>query len=302
MFLHDDRENFEDIITQAAFGSAMDEGMIEKDYYVTMLLRECAASNVGYVFKGGTSLSKCYKVIDRFSEDIDLTVRTTPTQGQRYLIADTMMRAAEKIGLTLKNRDDIRRRRDFNRYVFEYESVFDTATVSSQIIVEIYVALLSFPVDRKSISSLAGEVLAEADTDVAETYGLLPFEIDVQDIRRTLIDKVFALCDYYLSNKSERYSRHIYDIYQILGKVSLQTIDKQLVEEVRKMRSSNPRCLSAHGDVDVTEVLREIAHKDFFKNDYRKITETLLFKPVPYERAVTAINQIIQSELFVTKR
>ena len=47
--------------------------MIEKDYYVTMILRLLSQKLPNVVFKGGTSLSKGYKAINRFSEDIDIT-------------------------------------------------------------------------------------------------------------------------------------------------------------------------------------------------------------------------------------
>ena len=48
--------------------------MSQKDYYVTVLLKLLAEKIPFIVFKGGTSLSKCHKVIRRFSEDIDLTI------------------------------------------------------------------------------------------------------------------------------------------------------------------------------------------------------------------------------------
>ena len=49
-------------------------------YYVTMILKLLAQVEPGCVFKGGTSLSKCHHVIDRFSEDIDITFSNTLTQ------------------------------------------------------------------------------------------------------------------------------------------------------------------------------------------------------------------------------
>ena len=47
--------------------------IVEKDYYVTMILKELSEKCPTCVFKGGTSLSKCHHVIDRFSEDIDIS-------------------------------------------------------------------------------------------------------------------------------------------------------------------------------------------------------------------------------------
>ena len=49
------------------------EDIVEKDYYVTIILEELSKMIYPVVFKGGTSLSKAYGVIDRFSEDIDIT-------------------------------------------------------------------------------------------------------------------------------------------------------------------------------------------------------------------------------------
>ena len=69
MFLHDNKELFEEVIFNTADFYKLPIAIIEKDYYVTLVLKEIANRNPDIVFKGGTSLSKCYKIIDRFSED-----------------------------------------------------------------------------------------------------------------------------------------------------------------------------------------------------------------------------------------
>lgn len=48
--------------------------IVEKDYYVSLFLQHLVKKVPNKLFKGGTSLSKCHKVINRFSEDIDLTL------------------------------------------------------------------------------------------------------------------------------------------------------------------------------------------------------------------------------------
>lgn len=48
--------------------------------------------------------------------------------------------------------------------------------------------------------------------DELENFYLEPFEMKVQGIDRTLVDKVFAICDYYMRNRVKKHSRHIYDI------------------------------------------------------------------------------------------
>ena len=80
-YLHNDREQFQDAIAIAYEQTGVMTQIIEKDYYVTMLLQQLADKMPYIVFKGGTSLSKCHKVIKRFSEDIDITIDTLLSQG-----------------------------------------------------------------------------------------------------------------------------------------------------------------------------------------------------------------------------
>ena len=74
MYLHQDKENFEQIILKINSETGIESGIIEKDYYVSLILQNLFDMVPNLIFKGGTSLSKCYKIIDRFSEDIDLTI------------------------------------------------------------------------------------------------------------------------------------------------------------------------------------------------------------------------------------
>lgn len=83
MYLHKNNEQFLNAIELAYEQTGIMAQAIEKDYYVTMLLRLLSEKMPYIVFKGGTSLSKCHKVIQRFSEDIDITIDTQISQGQR---------------------------------------------------------------------------------------------------------------------------------------------------------------------------------------------------------------------------
>ena len=59
------------------------ELMVEKDTVQSMFLLELSKSDIPFVFKGGTSLSKAYNLIDRFSEDIDLSMNKKPTESEK---------------------------------------------------------------------------------------------------------------------------------------------------------------------------------------------------------------------------
>lgn len=68
------RNEWKEIIEAVARECKRAELMVEKDTVQSMFLLELSKINLPFVFKGGTSLSKAYNLIDRFSEDIDLSM------------------------------------------------------------------------------------------------------------------------------------------------------------------------------------------------------------------------------------
>ncbi len=78
MNLHSDKEAFKEIIALAAEHFGYEQSHVEKDYWVSKILRDISMSEYAdkTYFKGGTSLSKAYGLIERFSEDLDLFVFT----------------------------------------------------------------------------------------------------------------------------------------------------------------------------------------------------------------------------------
>lgn len=74
MKLHNNKELFNELVSLVSDFYKIDSALIEKDYFVTLILEELTKRVPKLLFKGGTSLSKCYKIINRFSEDIDLTL------------------------------------------------------------------------------------------------------------------------------------------------------------------------------------------------------------------------------------
>lgn len=72
MKLHLNKPLFENYISLVSQTEDIDEAIILKDYFVTLALKHIYSIHSDLVFIGGTSLSKCFNIIDRFSEDIDL--------------------------------------------------------------------------------------------------------------------------------------------------------------------------------------------------------------------------------------
>ena len=76
-------KEWKEIIETVAREIGRTELMVEKDTVQSMFLFELAKAELPFVFKGGTSLSKAYNLIDRFSEDIDLSMNRKPTESER---------------------------------------------------------------------------------------------------------------------------------------------------------------------------------------------------------------------------
>lgn len=83
MLLHNDQELFREVVISTAEELGIVVPIVEKDYYVTMILKKLSMECPECVFKGGTSLSKCHHMIDRFSEDIDISFSNKLSQGKR---------------------------------------------------------------------------------------------------------------------------------------------------------------------------------------------------------------------------
>lgn len=300
--LHNDRELFEQVVLRASDDSGIEASIIEKDYFVTLFLRQIAARQPDIIFKGGTSLSKCYKLIRRFSEDIDLNIdtETHPTEGQRRRLKETIVSIIDDLNLSITNSENIRSRRDYNRYVISYPAIFSTEYLKEHLIVETAVYIKSYPCKRMLVSSLIYDYLIKNEhIGLIERHSLQPFEIKVQTVERTLIDKVFALGDYYLCDAINEHSRHIYDICKLLDVVVLDESMRKLACDVREERKRHVNCRSAKDGVNVNELLQRILDLEIYKKDYDSITSKLLFEEMPYSAAIDSLKRIIESGIFI---
>lgn len=299
--LHNDRETFEQVILKVSEDTGIEASIIEKDYYVTLFLKRIADIQPNIIFKGGTSLSKCYKVINRFSEDIDLNIETDskPTEGQRKQLKKNIVSIIDDFGFSLENVDDVKSRRDYNKYIVDYPSVFESEFLKEHLIIETVVNIKAYPCDKMQVTSIIYDYLNDNGyAELIERYRLAPFELNVQTADRTLIDKLFALGDYYISKKVQEHSRHIYDIYKLMDIVTLSEDLKQLVNDVYDERKPHNQCTSAKDGVNMNALLQEIIDKDVYKRDYEDITSKMLFEVVSYDTAITALQKIIDFGLF----
>ena len=155
MNLHKHPKEFYDTLLVLGNRLNISPAIIEKDYYVTMFLEALAKRVPNLLFKGGTSLSKCYKIINRFSEDIDLTLDAeNQTQGNKRKLKYEIIEVCNELGLELINEANIRSRRDYNRYEIKYPIHFEGAGIKQFLLVETVFMVKAYPDEIKEVTSM----------------------------------------------------------------------------------------------------------------------------------------------------
>lgn len=293
-FLHNDKEQFSDAINLTAYQTGVMAQAVEKDYYVSLILRKLAQRIPFIVFKGGTSLSKCHGVIKRFSEDIDITIDTEITQGQKQRVKGAIIEIAAELDMVVTNLNETHSRRDYNRYIIAYPSVLPTASdaVQSAVLLETSFKTISFPTVELPVRSYIGTMMESEAPDLIKDFELEPFSMKVQGLDRTLADKIFAICDYYMQNTVQKHSRHLYDIHMLLPLVPLDENFQELLHDVREDRKASPVCVSAQDEVDIPAVLQQIIKENAYRSDYNNLTTQLLEEPIAYETVIDSLRQV----------
>lgn len=302
MYLHTNREAFRDIIEQTAVHSARTPLVVEKDYYVTLILRLLAEQLNNCVFKGGTSLSKGFHVIERFSEDIDITFNEHIGESRRKKLKNTVLKGiSEELGMPIANWVQTQSDRDYNAYLFSYTTVFglEDERLPQYVKLETALGSYAFPTQVAEICNYIGDYLVgKGREDLAEQFSLSRFPMNLQSLERTYIDKIFALCDYYMQGKSKRYSRHLYDVYKLTPLIEFNDKFAALVKEVRMHRAKMSICPSAQEMVDVPAIIMEFCDNSFYKEDYQAITTYFATDNIPYETVIEKIRVVAQNVWF----
>lgn len=298
-FLYKNKNSFLSFVSNINILSGLDTTIIEKDYYVTMLLRLLSNKLDYIVFKGGTSLSKTKKVINRFSEDIDISTSRKITQGEKRKVKTSIIEAIDELGMTIDNINDIRSRRDYNLYRIKYDSILNNndKVIQNAILLEVVYMSVAYPTKKLFINNYFNDYVDNKDMIIK--FGLEPFKMNVQSLERTFIDKVFAICDYYLLNKKYRNSRHIYDLYKIYPLVKFDKKFKSLVKDIRKQREGSDLRPSANKEININEILKNIIGSKFYKEDFDTITKTFLNEEINYEVVIKVLNSIINDQYFI---
>ncbi len=229
MKLHHYKDAFEGAIVATAQHFGIAEIYVEKDYWVTFALKQIFTDTNSKdiaVFKGGTSLSKCFKIIERFSEDIDMVVikeeGETDNSLKRKLKKVTS--ALETVMTVVPNHPLENKRGKIRKVVYGYDKVGVKGAygqVRDQIVLEVSSLGSSHPSEKVSVHSMITQFIATTNSpDLIKEYQLEPFKVPVISIERTFCEKIISLVRFsYTENPLEDLTnkvRHTYDLHQLL--------------------------------------------------------------------------------------
>ena len=198
---------------------------VEKDFWVTEVLRSVASygerENVDVVFKGGTSLSKAFKLIERFSEDVDILVVLTDrspdqTVGHMGAIIDAVTADTR---LPTVQHDSLKHRDVKRAATLEFSAANSPGGIRDGVLLELGTRGGAQPMERREITSLIAEHASALDGLLGDGV-VTPFSIHVMRPVRTLIEKLMIVHHAAESadvDEQRRHARHYYDIWCLLS-------------------------------------------------------------------------------------
>lgn len=225
MKLHADQKFFSEAIRATSQHTGIRDVFVEKDYWITLVLRQFSASRYAdqMVFKGGTSLSKGYGLINRFSEDVDIAIIDGENKSGNEI--KTIIGAVEKemtVGLKERQVEGVSSKGSrFRKSIFEYASV-DFQNSSNTLIVDINSFANPFPFQSLTIKSFIYDFLIQTDNEnIVAQYSLQSFEVNVLNKEQTLMEKLTSLIRFsFDANVIESIAskiRHFYDLYYLMN-------------------------------------------------------------------------------------
>jgi predicted nucleotidyltransferase component of viral defense system len=227
MKLHENSKLYEQAVRATAQQMELLDIYVEKDYWVTYVLQTIFNHEIGkqVVFKGGTALSKCHGIIERFSEDIDLVVFRREDESNNQLtnkiklVSKVVCEAIPEIEIKEVTQKMGMNRKTAHSYTQLFKGNF--GQVRDVIIVEASWLGHFEPYTSKEVRSYIYDMMIKSGQhQMANEYGLLPFPVLVLDMRRTLCEKIMSLIRFsYTSQAIEDLKnkvRHTYDIHKLL--------------------------------------------------------------------------------------
>jgi hypothetical protein len=216
-----ERPDFAATIDAAAEWLGISAAIVEKDYWVTQALRILANDFPDdFIFKGGTSLSKGYHLIQRFSEDIDILIIPRATASATHALMRRMASAVEAVlggqAEVVSSETGVHRSARI-----QYPAARMGSGIRPDVLLEPGIRGGLEPSERLAIGCLLGEALQAGGVNLDDYEDLQPFDVQVLQLGRTLMEKLGLVHSNLGADPSDqqanRHVRHYYDIYMLLG-------------------------------------------------------------------------------------
>lgn len=231
MNLHEHKEEFEELIAITADYIGVPADAVRRDYYIVQMMQNLQNSEYveACVFKGGTSLSKCYPgSINRFSEDIDLTfIPIENMNNKKYSRTLKRVENAISAGFLMEKIEAERNDRNKSAYVWPENESKETCRVK----LEIGSSVRPDPFSKRSMKTYIQEYLEkEGMQDVVTEFELQDVNVNTLDITRTFVDKVMTVKRHAICGTLSRKVRHIYDVTVLLDRSDIQDFLKNTAQ------------------------------------------------------------------------
>lgn len=216
------KEELESLILDVNERTKISPDILEKDYYVCLILKELSQKqdSLKAYFKGGTAIYKIMDTMNRFSEDIDLTVKVVETDSKTSNVNRLKKSAldyhVDSLELVKNETED---KKGSITAFYKYETLFADSNLfkKSRIQIESTSFTVSEPTKVYSIEPLIYKFATNEQKDILKnTFGISEFNIEIIKLERIFIDKVFATEFYYIRHEYQDVSKHLYDITFLL--------------------------------------------------------------------------------------
>ena len=322
-FYVENKDDLRVLIVNTARKKNISEAVIEKDYWVTFILDYLFNENKWkeyFTFKGGTSLSKCFGLIERFSEDIDLILdwRVLGYEEKEPWIERSNTKQ-DKFNKEVNERTEVFLRDEFLKVSEEdlkdFDFEFSIDTIDHQTILckypKIFESNYLTQNIRLEIGSLAAWTPAidvEALPIISEVYpNVFKEKTNIRTVsaERTFWEKATIL--HHEANRPEsspmphRYARHFYDLYKIANSdfKNKALEDKELLKKVTEFKMKfYPRKWARYEDALVGKlklVPREFRFSEIEK-DYRAMAE-MIYGDYPSFEEIIKVLQELEKEI-----
>jgi len=308
--------------------------VVEKDLWVTIVLHILFGSNgsKGILFKGGTSLSKGFDLIDRFSEDIDVTYSIETLKehygefinpwdyfddgnewsnkklerellnlkniGQKYTDEILLKIVADELKKISSLPFDIVSQGEMTLYI-HYPKLLEKHEyggdyINPMIKVEAGVRSARVPTIKKHIDSFFEQILGSSD----------PIEVEILRPDRTFWEKATILHAENSRNdptrieKRNHMSRHIYDLVKLYnskyGKMAMDNLE--LLEDVVKHKSTfykDNRADYKNATPSNIKIVPTPELNHNFKVDYQDMAKSMIIgNPPTYEELIKSLEKM----------